>query len=387
MRARRVNRLTPLTLIVLGIVVTWWLFILVRAALNVSSTTAQSGPPPGMAAMSGMGAMAMAGEKPDPSIPMASSPLGNQRAAFRQEGGIKVFDLAASRVRWNILPDQLVVAWAYNGQVPGPLIRITEGDRMRINFRNDLPDPTTVHWHGLTVPYQMDGVPGISQAPVPSGGTFIYEFEARPAGTFFYHSHVDEAKQIGLGLSGALVVDPRDGARPDKDVVMVLQEWTVDTNTGETFGGAHGTSEGNYFTINGKSYPATEPIAVAAGERVRIRLINPGQVAHPMHLHGHSFKIVATDGHPVPEAAQLTKDTVNIATGERYDLEFIADNPGVWFFHCHIAHHMTNDGQEPGGLISLVQYEGFQPVGTPERTGAPATAIGQPPASMPGTDH
>jgi len=166
---------------------------------------------------------------------------------------------------------------------------------------------------------------------------------------------------------------------------MVLQEWTVDTNTGETFGAAHGTSEGNYFTINGKAYPATEPVIVRAGERVRIRLINPGQVAHPMHLHGHSFKIVATDGHAVPELAQLTKDTVNVATGERYDIEFVADNPGVWFFHCHIAHHMTNDGQEPGGLITLVQYEGYQPIDRTPASSAPV--VGPTPDSMPGVGH
>ena len=219
------------------------------------------------------------------------------------------------------------MAWAYNGQVPGPFLRVTEGDRLRISFRNDLPEPTTVHWHGLPVPCQMDGVPEISQAAVPPGGTFTYEFDARPAGTFLYHSHVNEAKQIGLGLSGAIVIDPREGPRPDKDVVMVLQEWAVDTNTGETFGAAHGSSEGNYFTINGKAYPATEPITVAQGERVRIRLINPGQVAHPMHLHGHSFKIVATDGHPVPEVAQLTKDTVTARGQRRGALDGVEGQP------------------------------------------------------------
>lgn len=383
------KRIAPGILILLGIVVPWWLVAGGRGALDLIAGAAarQGGPTP---VVPSMGGMPMLGEKPDPSIPLATTARGSQPATFREESEIKTYDLTAGRVRWNILPDQLVVAWAYNGQVPGPLIRVTEGDRLRINFRNDLPEPTTVHWHGLPVPYQMDGVPEISQPAVPPGGAFTYEFEAKPAGTFFYHSHVNEAKQIGLGLSGAIVIDPSEGPRPDKDIVMVLQEWTVDTNTGETFGAAHSGSEGNFFTINGKAYPATDPITVAKGERVRIRLINPGQVAHPMHLHGHSFKIVATDGHPVPAVAQLTKDTVNVATAERYDIEFVADNPGVWFFHCHIAHHTTNDGQEPGGLIALVQYEGFAPIGSPRRAGAPSAPAAtptQPPESMPGMGH
>ncbi|MGL4649026.1 MAG: multicopper oxidase domain-containing protein, partial [Caldilineaceae bacterium] len=195
----------------------------------------------------------------------------------------------------------------------------------------------------------------MTQDAIQPGETFTYEFVAKPAGSFMYHSHVGTDKQVLLGLYAPLIVDPvePEADAPDVDVVMMLSEWRV-VNGDTTPAMPMAEMEPNYFTINGKAFPATEPINVKVGDKVRIRLMGIGQFVHPMHLHGVPFKIVATDGYPVPEAAQLTKDTILIAPGERYDIEFVATEPGMWMLHCHIPHHITNDGVEPGGLVVTV---------------------------------
>lgn len=284
-------------------------------------------------------------------VPTATENIGGQPLEYRLEDGMKVFELTAQPVIWNILDDVSVTAWTYNGTVPGPMIRVTEGDQVRIIIRNELPEATAVHWHGMEVPNAMDGVPGVTQDPIQPGETFTYEFTARPAGSFMYHSHFESDKQVGIGLYAPFIIDPAEPETdaPDIDVTMMLSEWRV--VDGQTYPAMPmAGAEPNYFTINGKAFPSTETINVNVGDRVRIRLMNIGQFVHPMHLHGMAFKIVATDGHPVPEAAQLTKDTISIAPGERYDVEFIATEPGIWVFHCHILHHVTNDGVDGGGL-------------------------------------
>lgn len=290
----------------------------------------------------------MAGHSMEPvsseGVEPATTDVGGQPLAFREEAGVKVFDLTMKQVRWNILSDVTVTAWTYNGTVPGPLIRVTEGDEVRIVTRNELPDPTTIHWHGIDVPNEMDGVPDVTQAPIMPGETFTYEFVAQPAGTFMYHSHFEGDKQVGLGLYAPFIIDPKEpGTPPAADVTLMLAEWRA--VGGETFiAMPMGGMEPNYFTINGKAFPDTETINVKVGDTVRLRFIGIGQFVHPMHLHGVPFKIVATDGHPVPEPAQLTKDTISVAPGERYDVEFVATRPGQWMVHCHILHHTTNDG-------------------------------------------
>lgn len=287
----------------------------------------------------------------------ASAARGGQPLSFRLDGGVKVFDIAARPVRWNILDNVTATAWTYNGTAPGPLIRVTEGDRVRILVKNELDEPTTVHWHGLDVPNAMDGVPDLTQKPIQPGETFAYEFTASPAGTFMYHSHFDSDVQVSAGLYAPFIVDPKDGVKADVDVTLMLSEWRI--VGGQTFAAMPMTGmDPNYFTINGKAFPATETINVQRGQRVRLRFISIGQFVHPMHLHGMPFKIVATDGHPVPEAAQLTKDTVLVAPGERYDVEFTATEPGKWMLHCHILHHTTNDGADPGGLMLIVNVAG-----------------------------
>jgi plastocyanin len=307
--------------------------------------------------------------------------------ALAREPVLREFTLTAEEIDWEILPGTTVRAWAYNGQVPGPEIRIREGDRVRITLRNKLPVGTTIHWHGMDVPPEMDGPVGLNQAAVEPGETFVYEYIATPAGSRMYHSHADPTVQIALGLYGPLIVDPREPARAyDREFTYLLNEWdlelTPDVATGNAprgpgdqllRGGELGT---DLFLMNGRAHESISPIRLAEGERVLIRLMNLGNLPHAIHAHGHSFKVVATDGNPVPEGMALVKDTILIGPGERYDLELSGDNPGVWMFHCHMENHAAN------GMMTLIQYDGALPTGPvagffdPDRGVAPA-----------GTDH
>ncbi len=300
----------------------------------------------------------------DPAAATYTAPTdarGDQPLQPRLDNGVKVFDLTTEIIRWNILPDRQVLAYAVNRQVPGPRLRLTEGDRVRMVVRNNLPEPTTIHWHGLILPNEMDGAADVTQPPIAPGASFTYEFTVRQAGSYFYHSHTAPDRQQGLGLYGALIVDPKDPASQpvaDQEAVIQLQEWTV--KDGYTFPAM--PMEGampNFFTINGKAYPSTERITMRVGERLRVRFIgtNSGFI-HPMHIHGGPFTIVATDGNPVPPGAQIQKDTVNVGPGERYDVIWTARQPGKWLLHCHINHHITNDNVEVdggGGLTAIIE--------------------------------
>ena len=284
----------------------------------------------------------------------AADARGDQALAARVADGVKVFALEASVLRWNILPDVTVMAYAFNGQVPGPRIRINRGDRVRFIVKNALPEPTSVHWHGLVVPNGMDGPAGITQAPIAPGASFTYEFTATQAGTFFYHSHAEPDRQQALGLYGALIVDgPAPVAVFDKELVVQLQEWLVkDSYTFPAM--PMDGMQPNFFTINGKAFPATERVQLAQGQRLLVRFIgSQSGFIHPMHIHGGPFLIVATDGNAVPETARIEKDTVNVGPGERYDVIWTAREPGLWLLHCHINHHTTNDNREQDGAGGL----------------------------------
>ncbi|MDQ6932887.1 MAG: copper oxidase [Candidatus Eremiobacteraeota bacterium] len=286
---------------------------------------------------------------------------GGRTLAPQMDHGVKVFRLEAGLVSWHILSDTAVGAYAYNGQVPGPLIRIRQGDRVRVVLTNHLQEPTSIHWHGLVLPNAMDGVPPLTQKAVPPGGTFTYEFTGTQSGTYFYHSHVNSDRQQALGLYGALIVDPRKSVVGyDKEVTVELGEWTV--RDGKTYPSM--PMEGlmpNFFTINGKAYPSTETINLKVGQKLLVRFIgtNSGFV-HPMHIHGGPFRVVATDGNPIPVSAQVLKDTLQVAPGERYDVVWPARLKGHWLLHCHINHHITNDGAEidgAGGLTEVINVE------------------------------
>ena len=285
---------------------------------------------------------------------------GDQPLQPRVENGVKVFDLDVSVIKWNILPYKQVMAYAFNRQVPGPRIRVTQGDRVRINVTNHLPEATSVHWHGLIVPNAMDGPADITQKPIEPGQTYVYEFTTQQAGTYFYHSHKEPDRQQSLGMYGALIIDPKDSPSApayDMEYTIQLQEWLE--REGYTYPAM--LMEGglpNFFTINGKAYPSTDTIQMTVGQKVRLRFIgSSNNFVHPMHVHGGPFTIIATDGNLVPAGAQIQKDTVDVGPGERYDVIWTAREPGKWLIHCHIGHHTTNNNVEEqggGGLTMLI---------------------------------
>jgi FtsP/CotA-like multicopper oxidase with cupredoxin domain/plastocyanin len=316
----------------------------------------------------------------------AASPVWQMGGAAAGQGPLREFTLVAEPVKWEIQPGLVVDGWGYNGQTPGPTIRVTEGDRVRVHLVNRLPVPTTIHWHGIDVPVAMDGTPGLSQEPVEPGETFTYEFVATNPGTRWYHSHVDSSVQIQLGLYGAFIVDPRppEPVQYDREFTYLLTEVALDFTPQVALGqaevrnraagnGRGGALQYDLFVMNGKSADAIPPLSIAAGERIRIRLINAGNLVHAMHLHGHSFKIIATDGNPVPPAAQLIKDVVLIGPGERYDLEVVGTNPGVWMFHCHVNNHAAN------GMVTVLQYDGSAPLAGGDHGPAHGPAAPAPP--------
>ncbi len=266
-------------------------------------------------------------------FPAATKGKGGVLMQPRIERGVKVYDLTATTLRWETEPGKFVEAWAYNEQVPGPEIRVREGDRVRLNVRNELPESTAVHLHGLELPNDQDGVPFITQPPIRPGETYTYEFTVPNAGSHMYHSHYNAAKQVALGLLGAFIVEPRDRSKEPKvdvDYTMVLND------------GAHG------YTLNGKGFPATEPIVCRLGQTVRIRFMNEGMMIHPMHLHGMHMTVIAKDGWDQPMPWKC--DTLNVAPGERWDVIVKANNPGVWAFHCHVLPH----AEGPHGMFGMV---------------------------------
>ncbi|MDA1239337.1 MAG: multicopper oxidase domain-containing protein, partial [Chloroflexi bacterium] len=214
--------------------------------------------------------------------------------------GVKVFELTATELDWEVEPGKFRKAMAYNGQVPGPQIRVDLGDTVRIVFHNELHHSSSIHFHGLLVPNNMDGVPGLTQDPVKPGETFVYEFTVRNNGSHMYHSHHDAATQVPMGLLGAFIVnDPADQVT-DQDYVMILNDGPLG------------------YTINGKGFPATEPLVLNFNETIRIRYMNEGLQIHPMHLHGIVQLVIALDGNPVP--APYLQDTVMVAPGQRVDV-------------------------------------------------------------------
>ena len=315
-------------------------------------------------------------------------------------GTLREFRLVAREAAWEIVAGVSVPATTYNGQVPGPTLRVTEGDTIRVTLANELQQATSIHWHGLHVPNAMDGVVPFSQPPIEPGQSFTYEFTASHAGTFMYHSHLNAVEQIDRGLYGPLIIEPAapSSARFDREFTMLLSAWNTTAMLssqhlmpgGDSMDGAAPrmgamNMDYDYFTINGKAFPSNENWMVREGDLVRVRLINIPNLAHPMHLHGHDLTVIAKDGEPIRPALQQMMNTLTVNAGETYDVAFRADNPGTWVWHCHELHHTEDGGVEPGGLLQVVQYEGVAP---PDASGAgPAATPTRMPANMPGMRH
>ena len=266
---------------------------------------------------------------------------------------MKVGHLVAQPIQHEFAPGLSAECWGYNGGTPGPTIEAVEGDRVRLYVTNKLPEPTTVHWHGLIVPNGMDGVSGLNQKPIGVGETFVYELTLKQPGTFMYHSHFDEMTQIALGMVGMLIVHPRRPVGPpvDRDFVLMSHEWRLDV--GARRPNPNEMTDWNLLTFNGKSFPATQPLLVKTGERVRIRLGNLGPMDHhPIHLHGLNFVVTATDGGYVPQSAQYPETTVILPVGTTRVIEFVPSEPGDWAMHCHMTHHtMTQMGHDIPNLV------------------------------------
>jgi FtsP/CotA-like multicopper oxidase with cupredoxin domain len=263
---------------------------------------------------------------------------------FKVVGGVKVFHLIAEEVEHEFAPGLKASCWGYNGRVHGPTIEAVEGDRLRIYVTNRLAAPTSVHWHAVFLPNGMDGVAGLNQRAIRKGETFKYEFTLRQHGTFMYHAHHDEMTQMAMGMMGMIVVHPRQpGAdyRVDRDFAIMLGEWRIEPGTSRPDPNA--MSDFNVLTMNARAYPGTAPLVCKTGDRVRVRFGNLSAMDHhPIHLHGHYFKVTATDGGALPVSAQWPETTVLVPVGSTRDIEFVADAPGDWAFHCHMTHHVMN---------------------------------------------
>ncbi len=285
-------------------------------------------------------------------VPVTTLDVGD--LPFTMDGAVKVFHLVAEPVKQVIVPGHLGKTfdlWGFNGSAPGPTIQANEGDRVRIVFDNRLPEATGIHWHGLELPIEMDGVPGIGQKPVMPGERFVYEFSLRQNGTFFYHPHM--AMQEMVGLLGGFIIHPKVAHAPhvDKDYLIALQEYAVLPNS--TIPNSM-NMEFNWLTFNGKSGPATTPLVIRLGERVRLRFINMGMDHHPIHLHGFTFWETGREGARQQESAWTRGNTVLVGVAQGKDIEFVADRPGDWMLHCHLPHHMMNQMASNVGPMTRV---------------------------------
>jgi manganese oxidase len=269
---------------------------------------------------------------------------GLQPLEYEMDGATKVFRMTAEKIRWETKEGTVVDAMAYNRMIPGPVIRVTEGDRVRIIVTNAMDEPHTTHWHGLFVPNAMDGVPGVTQDPIAPGESFTYEFTADPHGTRLYHSHFNAVTQESKGLHGMFIIDEKNAPaerRSDREEIMLL-------------------GDGMGYTINGKEFPMTEPIRMKMGERVRVRIANLGAMYHPMHMHGGFMTVIAKDGFPLPAPQKI--NTISVAPGETYDVILAPQFAGTWLWHCHILSHATGpkdaDGNDTAaGMIGAIVVE------------------------------
>jgi len=299
---------------------------------------------------------------------------------------VREFHLVAKEAVWELFPGNGVEAMTYNGQTPGPVIAVEEGDQVRVVLHNQLKVPTSLYFHGLILPHSVDGLPRQKEGLIGPGESYAYQFVANQPGTFWYHPQVIHAEQQTRGLFGALVVKPRSAAPTyERELTMVIGQFAVVPQSammsGTTTknvraartppGKAAGSGQApnvvlanigllppaavTYFTINGKAAPAIPPVDLNKGERVRLRVINAGQQVCPLYLSGHRWQIVAMNGCDLSQD-RLVCDSLAIQPGERYDLEFTADNPGVWSLSSLLAAQTTNNGKFPGGIAVVVRY-------------------------------
>ena len=272
---------------------------------------------------------------------------------YKMNGGVKEFHLIAEPVEHEFAPGSVAKLWGYNGSAPGPTIEAVEGDRVRIFVTNHLPEATSVHWHGLLLPSGMDGVSGLNQKGIAPGETYQYEFTLRQSGSHMYHPHADEMTQMALGMMGLFIIHPKAGDHIDRDFAILLHNFALHPGTSRPDPSV--MQNFDLWTMNGKTYPAIEPLVCRSNERVRIRVGNLSMWNHPIHLHGHIFQVTGSDGGRWPKSQWRNEITEIIGVGQMRDIEFDAV-PGDWAFHCHMSHHtMGPMGHEIPNTIGVDQ--------------------------------
>ena len=271
-------------------------------------------------------------------VPLTTPDL--EKLPWKMVNGKKEFHLRAMQVEREFLPGIPMNVWGYNGSIPGPTIEATQGDQVRIVVHNELPEGTSMHWHGFELPIEMDGVPGLVQDLIEPGKTKVYEFDIHQTGSFFYHAHVP--MQEGMGMAGFFICHPKVAYDPpvDRDFGLIYQNFYIPANAA-----INDTTkmDWNWHTINGRSGPFTTPLVVKHGERVRVRLLNFSPMQHhPIHFHGHTFWLTGSEGGRIPPSAWIPRNNTLVGVAMSQDFEFVANNPGDWIFHCHMVHHMMN---------------------------------------------
>ena len=261
---------------------------------------------------------------------------------WKMDKGVKVFHLTAKAVKREFAPGMVVNCWGYNGTSPGPTIEAVEGDRIRLLVTNELPEHTTIHWHGIFLPNGMDGVGGLTQPHIKPGETYVYEFTLKQNGTFMYHPHADEMVQMALGMQGMFIVHPRVPQSPkvDRDYCIMLHNFAVHAGTATPDPSV--MTDFNMWTFNSRVFPGIDPMVARTGDRVRIRIANLSMHEHPIHIHGTAFEVTGTDAGWIPRSARYKETTMLVPVGNIRVGEFIADYPGDWALHCHKAHHTMN---------------------------------------------
>ncbi len=290
----------------------------------------------------------------DPPVPVETPDL--PKLPYKMVDGFKEFHLYAQPVQRELLPNQFMNHWGYNGTMPGPTIEVSEGDRVRFVLHNELPEPTTLHLHGLELPIAMDGIEYVTQDPIMPGKTGVYEVELHQNGTFFYHPHM--AMQEAFGMVGLFIIHPRKAYEPvvDRDFALITQEFVIEPAVNTP---ASARMDFNWFTFNGRSGPYGTPLVVRLGDRVRIRILNfSTDDHHPIHFHGHTFWVTGNEGGRIPDTAWVPGNNVLVGVAQVREVEFVANNPGDWVVHCHMFHHMMNHmvpGIGPGSRETVME--------------------------------
>lgn len=277
--------------------------------------------------------------------------------SYRMNEGVKEFHLIAEEIEHEFAPGTKIKAWGYNGSTPGPTIEVVEGDRVRIYLTNKLPEHTSMHWHGILLPWGMDGVTGLTQPPIEPGETFVYEFTLQQHGTHMYHPHADEMVQMAMGMMGMFIIHPKEPVTPtiDRDYAVLLHNWAVHPGTYRP--DPNVMTEFDLWTMNSKVFPAIESLVAQTGERVRVRIGNLSMWNHPMHMHGVQFEVTGSDGGRWPQNQWRKEVTEIVGVGQTRDLEFVAV-PGDWAFHCHMSHHTMNAmGHDVPNMLGVKQPE------------------------------